>query len=148
VKYPGKKYDCEALVVDPDTLDIILLAKRGSGSRVFVLPQTNGPSSSVRRMVYIGKMNRVDLVTGADISPDGKTMVVVSYGRNDDQKSYMFNKPSDQTWKQYLASDPAPCKELDLAREGQREAVAVTNTALWTTSECRRGCPLWYYARN
>ena len=38
--------------------------------------------------------------------------------------------------------------ELELEEEEQREAIAVTDTGYWTTSECEDGCPLWYYARK
>ena len=55
--------------------------------------------------------------------------------------------PPGQTWVEYLASDQTPCY-LQLESEDHREAITVTDTAYWTTSECSGGCPLYYYARN
>ena len=44
VEYPDRNYDCEGMVVDPDTLDIILFTKH-STSDVFRVP--SGSSGEV-----------------------------------------------------------------------------------------------------
>ena len=59
--------------------------------------------------------------------------------------------PAGQTWVEYIASDPTPCF-LQLGIENWREAITVTDTAYWTTSECEREpnglCELYSYAKG
>ena len=140
VAYPDRNYDCEGMVVDPDTLDIILFTKH-STSDVFWVPPVGpgGSSGEVRELELVGLLNHRD-VTGADISPSGDVLALACY---DDGWSY--SKPDDQTWVEYLATDPEPTCELKLASENQRESIIVTETAYWTVSE--GSSPLYYYAR-
>jgi len=136
VSYPDENYDSEALVIDPITLDIILFTKH-STSDVFRVPE--GSPGEVRELEYIGLLNHRD-VTGADISPAGDTLAIACY---DDGWSYTL--PDGMTWVEYLALDPSPTCELQLAEENQRESITVTETAYWTVSE--GSSPLYYYAR-
>jgi len=136
VSYPDRNYDCEGMVVDPDTLDIILFTKH-STSDVFRVP--SGSGGEVRELELVGLLNHRD-VTGADISPSGDILALACY---DDGWSY--SKPDGQTWVEYLSTDPEPTCELQLASENQREAITVTETAYWTVSE--GSSPLYYYAR-
>ena len=97
------------------------------------------PTLQVRELEYIGLLNHRD-VTGADISPAGDTLAIACY---DDGWSYTL--PDGMTWVEYLALDPSPTCELQLAEENQRESITVTETAYWTVSE--GSSPLYYYAR-
>merc|ERR1719507_2384776 len=79
VSYPDRNYDCEGMVVDPDTLDIILFTKH-STSDVFWVPPVGpgGSSGEVRELELVGLLNHRD-VTGADISPSGDVLALACY---------------------------------------------------------------------
>jgi len=137
IAWPDRNFDCEGMVVDPETLDILLFTKH-STSDVARVP--SGSSGEVRTMEILGLLQHRD-VTGADISPSGDVLALACY---DDGWSY--SKPDGMTWAEYLSTDPEPTCELPLAEENQREAITVTETAYWTVSE--GSSPLYYYARQ
>jgi len=142
---PGS-HDCEALAVDPATGDMLLFTKDygdDAVSEIYRVP--NGSPGELRVVEYVGQIPHKE-VTAAEISPAGDTLAIACYG-----EGWSYSLPPGQTWVEYLASDPTPCF-LKLAIEDQREAITVTDTAYWTTSESSNEnggtVPLWYYARN
>ena len=143
--WPDISYNCEALAVDPITGDMLLFTKNSpsGGSDIYKFPIGNPGELYV--LEYVGQIPHRK-VTGADISPDGNTLALACYS-----EGWSYSLPSNQTWVEYLAADPTPCF-LKLAIENQREAITVTESAYWTTSEGKNevGCtvPLWYYKRN
>ena len=85
-------------------------------------------------------------ITGADISPDGRTLVLTNK-----QEAFKYDKMDDSvTWSQFLVDNPEPTCILRLEEEEQREAIAITQNGIWTTSECKDNppCPLWFYSFN
>jgi len=136
VSYPDFKYDSEALAVDPDTKDIFIFTKdrERNISEVFVASQDGGLLENIGTLPLYW-------VTGADISPSGTTLALTNKW-----VAWSYRKPDDQSWVEYLASDPTHCN-LILEDEEQRESIAVTDSGYWTTSECKDDppCPLWFY---
>jgi len=140
IKYPhNKRYDCEAMVVDPRNKDILLFTKDTNNyrSHVYKVPHNNANVKTLEKITTLPYKK----VTGADISPSGNTLALTSYG-----EGWSWHKPSQLSWANFLKSNPTPCK-LNLKQENQREAIAITNSGFWTTSE-HRNQPLWYYRRN
>ena len=144
--WPGFSHDCEALAVDPATGDMLLFSKDygdDAVSEIYRVP--NGSPGELRVVEYVGQIPHKE-VTAGEISPAGDTLAIACYG-----EGWSYSLPAGQTWVEYLASDPTPCF-LKLAIEDQREAITVTDTAYWTTSESSNedggAVPLWYYARN
>ena len=82
-------------------------------------------------------------ITGADISPDGRTLVLTNK-----QEAFKYEKDDDNVpWSEFLIANPDPTCILKLEEEEQRESIAITDNGIWTTSECKDNppCPLWYY---
>ena len=140
--YPDQSYDCEALAVDSATGDILLFTKDREApiSQVFRVPNISPVPGEVQALENVG-MLPLYWVTGGDISPAGDILALTNK-----EEAWSFTLPEGLTWVEYLATSPVPCT-LVLEDEEQRESIAVTDTGYWTTSECKDGCPLWYYAR-
>ena len=143
VMYPDRPYDCEALAVDPVTGDLLLFTKdrEEAISEVFRVPNGSPLPGEVQILEHIGTL-ALYWVTGGNISPSGDILALTNK-----EEAWSFSLPAGQTWVEYLSTSPVPCT-LELEEEEQREAIAVTDTGYWTTSECEDGCPLWYYARK
>lgn len=142
VTYPDFSYDCETLTIDPRTGDILLFTKdrEEAISEVYRVPSSS--TTNVRELEHIATLP-LFWVDGGDISPSGNILALTNK-----QEAWSFSLPEGQGWVEYLASGPSPCV-LELEEEEQREAIAVTESGYWTTSECGQGtCPIWYYAFN
>ena len=144
--WPGYSHDCEALAVDPATGDMLLFTKDyedDAVSEIYKVPKSGSPGE-VEVLEYVGQIPHKE-VTAGEISPSGDTLAIACYG-----EGWSYSLPPGQTWVKYLASDPIPCF-LKLSVEDQREAITVTDTAYWTTSESSNedggAVPLWYYER-
>jgi len=80
--YPDSPHDAEALLVHPGTGDIFVLTKsRNAPSGVYKIEPKFGGSDQVAMKVAEIKVPAVPngTVTGGDISPDGKRLVVCDY---------------------------------------------------------------------
>lgn len=99
-------------------------------------------------------------ITGADISPDGKTLVLTNKVNRtclgllsklmfSQEEGYKYDL-AGAMWAEFLAENPEPSCVLNLEEEEQREAITITETGIWTTSECKDNppCPLWFYPVN
>ena len=143
--WPDFSYNCEALAVDPITRDMLLFTKYSpsGGSEIYKFP--GGNPGELQVLEYVGQIPHRE-VTAAEISPDGNTLAIACYS-----EGWSYSLPLNKTWVEYLAADPTPCF-LKLAIEDQREAITVTDSAYWTTSESSNedggSVPLWYYERN
>lgn len=130
VAYPDGPADVEALVVDPDTGDVLLVTKDLLGaSRVLRVPagRLGGPDP-VTAVDVGGFQVPVDLalggglpgtmVTGADAAPDGALVLVRTY-----QAVLVFERPAGQPLWAAFAAPPCRAPQAD---EPQGEAVAFT----------------------
>ena len=87
------------------------------------------------------------------------------------EEGFKYDKPEGVSWPEFLVSQPEPSCGLSLEQEEQRwqplsllisslssylssliififrEAITITETGIWTTSECKDNppCPLWFY---
>jgi hypothetical protein len=83
LKYPDGKYDAEALLVHPSTGDLYIVTKVMSGAAgVYKLSATaQGPG--VLTLVRVGEVQLPNpmrgFLTGGDISPDGRRVVLCDY---------------------------------------------------------------------
>jgi len=138
VKYPDHAYDCEAMAVDPFNGDILLFTKNHEHheSKVFKVPHGSGDPKTLEYVVSLP----YKLVTGADISPSGNTLALTNYG-----EGWSWRKPDGLPWADFLKTGPTPCS-LRLKQEVQREAITVTDSGYWTTSE-HQNQPLYYYPK-
>lgn len=135
LKYPDGKHDAETLMVHPVTGDLYIVTKTfNSESGIYKLkaPLT---SASVNTLVRIGKIGTPSLVgglmTGGDISPDGRRVVLCDYFN-----AYEMVLPDnaandfDQIWKQPLATI-----KLGPRQQGEGVCYRLDGKAILATSE-------------
>ncbi|MGK2949018.1 MAG: hypothetical protein ACSLFP_10615 [Acidimicrobiales bacterium] len=132
VSYPDGPADVEALVVDPDTGDVLLLTKDLLGaSRVLLVPADRlGADEPVTATDVGGFQVPIDLalggglpgtmVTGADAAPGGEQVLVRTY-----RAVLAFERPAGQPLSAAFAAVPCRAPQAD---EPQGEAVAFTAT--------------------
>jgi hypothetical protein len=132
-RYPDERYDAEALLVEPATQTIFVITKQfNSQAKVFeIRPQFDDPEiQTAAKTAEISLPSLPNgLVTGGDISPDGKYVVLCDY-----YAGYLFSLPKSakdfsEIWKQKPAA-------FDLGPRDIGEAVAFgddVNTIFATT---------------
>ncbi|MFP8873632.1 MAG: hypothetical protein VCB42_03640, partial [Myxococcota bacterium] len=124
MQYPDGARDAEALFVDPENGDIYIVTKSfATGvSGVYRYPAPHDESSTV----VLEKIQNVTLpgdaieraVTGADISPDGREIIIRSYTR-----AYHWTRGEGNTVRSAFSRDPC---EVPIAPEPQGEAISFT----------------------
>ena len=125
--YPGGPVDAEALLVDPRTGDLVVLTKEDGVSRALVAPAAALRPGSPVTMTEAGRFEVPEPasdafglpgthVTGADVSPDGGTVLVRTY-----RSVLAFARPEGAPLAAAFAQ--APC-EVPQVEEVQGEAVA------------------------
>ncbi|MCW5940520.1 MAG: hypothetical protein KF884_12805 [Fimbriimonadaceae bacterium] len=130
LNYPGAKQDCEAVMVDPATLDIYLVSKARDGfTRLFRVPSP--PSSGTYTLESLGTIDintggiGGNLVTGADATHD-RVILRTYTGAVEFQVTGAFKDFAN-----------GPRHSVKLAKEGQGEAIcySLNAQAILTTSE-------------
>ncbi|HYE14975.1 MAG TPA: hypothetical protein VD968_11085 [Pyrinomonadaceae bacterium] len=134
LKYPDGPRDAEALMVHPKSGDIYIVTK-GSVAEVYKLGAAEAAPGEVRTLARVGEFSSGGLfgglITGGDISPDGRRVALCDYVsgyelRLPDAKADKF----DAVWRQ----EPAP---VNLGPREQGEALCYTldGSSLVATSE-------------
>jgi len=113
-RWPDGPRDCEAVAVDAARGQVLLLSKRHRPPEVFVLPlRPTLPGLQVaRRIGHLAGMpspgaradavERLrDQVTAADLSPDGRTLAVLTY-----RDVLLYRRGVDQSWDRAIAARP------------------------------------------
>jgi hypothetical protein len=128
--YPDGAHDCEALLVDPKTGDVVLVTKERTGPTfVFRFRPAGGGEYTLSRVCTLvvdtgGLGGR--LVTGGDFAPDGRSVVLRTYSA-----ALEFDVPDDRAWWKSVP------RTIVTAPETQGEAVCFSRDGshLLTTSE-------------
>lgn len=132
VRYPDGPRDCESVAVAPIEGAIYLISKRTKPPVAYTLPlrPTDANTTMAKRVGELygipqpsGFLARIKIPTGLyraqpcafDISPDGRTAVVLTYG-----DIYLYRKAHDATWREAFSQSP-----LHLGSHGLRQAEAV-----------------------
>lgn len=138
--YPDFRHDAETLLVHPKTGDIYILTKRISGASAvyrlaadFSLSKTNTLEKLTDFTVPAVPNG---FLTGGDISPDGKSVILCDYFGAYELSLPDGAKNFDEIWKQ------KPLK-IDLGERTQGEAITYSadETSIFATSE-RSNSPL------
>lgn len=136
-RYPDTKQNAETLVVQPMTGSIYVLTKRLVGpSGVYRIKPDFGKSETQKAQI-IAEISLPaipnGLLTGGDISPDGKRVILCDYSQG-----YEFTLPDgaanfDEIWLQKP-------KIVDLGERNQGESVcySVDGSSIFATSEGQR----------
>jgi len=140
LKYPDGKHDAEALLVHPSTGDLYIVTKvMAAAAGVYKLKAPF--SKSIPTLVHIGDIRfpnqMIGFITGGDISPDGKKVVLCDYlGGCELTLSGTQAAGFDAIWKQ----PPVPIN-LGSRKQGEAICYRADGAALLLTSE-GVPCPL------
>ena len=141
VKFPGGPQDCEGVAVDVVRREILLVSKRSSPPMIYRLPLVlepdlarNAPAAEALvalsnlpqprwwAMFNVGTGGLLRAwPTGLDISADGRTAVVLTYG-----EPYLFQRAAEEDWAAAFARPP---RQLSPHGLPQAEAVAFSADA-------------------
>jgi hypothetical protein len=134
LRYPDGAHDAEALMVHPVTGNIYIITKIPFADPSIYEADAPQKTDRTTTLVRVGKLNVPSLlggiITGGDISPDGRRVALCDY-----LQGYEIVLPDargafNQIWKQ-------PLKTIALGARNQGEAIAyrLDGRALLTTSE-------------
>ncbi len=135
LRYPDGAQNAEALLVRPTTGDLYVIAKNPSSAAVYRAAAPLDPSKvttlTVVGAVRLGTGPRgPELVTGGDISPDGRRVAVVTYGSGYELALPPGTDRFDAIWDQ----PPTPVA-VGIRLQGESVAYRLDGRALITTSE-------------
>jgi len=134
--YEDDHRDCEAVAVDPTDRTILLAAKHYDVKcSVYALdwPENDPEKVHVARPIATSK---VPLVTGMDVSPDGRRAVLVTYWN-----AYEFERKESEDWAAAFSRDPREIR-LPLRIQGESLCYGPDGRTIYLTSE-KRPTPLW-----
>lgn len=135
LKYPDGSHDAETLLVHPQTGDLYIITKSLFSSNVYKLkaPLTSG---KVHMLTKVGSLKSGSffggLMTGGDISPDGKHVILCDYSKAYELRLPDNSRSFEDVWKQDLM-------EIKVGERRQGEAVCYRSdgNAILLTSEKR-----------
>ena len=134
LRYDGGARDAEALLVDPWDGTLVVVTKGLVGGDVFTAkpPAGFGGERTVRERGGVG----LSLVTGGDVSADGRTIALRTYG-----SLAVWQRRRGESIAEALKRKP--CVSPTSLRDGQGEALALSasGAAAWTVAE-RNHAPL------
>jgi hypothetical protein len=134
--YPDFDQDAETLMVEPKSGDIYVVTKRVSGPSGVYRVKTNFGNTEIQHAEKVTELSVPAIpngfVTGGDISPDGRRMVICDYAQ-----AYEWSLPEnivqfDDIWKQ----EPS---RIDLGKRNGGESVcySANGTSIFSSSEGR-----------
>jgi len=147
IRWPDGPRDCEAVAIDPARGEVLLLSKKRVPPQLFRVPlePTTGKGSHLAQQIAvvatIPQPDRHELathpqsgryrahVTSMALSPDGRTLVVLTY-----RDAYRYDRADGESWADAVRRDP---KALGMPPLIQAESVtfAPDGDAVYVTSE-------------
>jgi hypothetical protein len=156
MRWPDGPRDCEAVAVDAQAGRILLISKKRSPPELFSLPLAPTPDGEnwpeprrIGRLAGVPQasadLQRTDpqlarhfaQVTAADLSPDGRTLAVLTYG-----SVLFYRRQAEQDWGEAVASAPQ-AHDVPLIPQAEALAWATGGAGLYATGEFTPA-PLFY----
>jgi hypothetical protein len=135
LRYPDGAQNAEALLVHPTTGDLYVISKDPSSATVYKAAAPLDPTR-VTTLTQVGAIRLgtgvrgPELVTGGDISPDGRRVALVTYGSGYELALPPGADRFDAIWEQ----TPTPVA-VGVRLQGESVAYRLDGRALITTSE-------------
>jgi hypothetical protein len=140
LKYPDGAHNAEALAVHPVNGDIYVVTKANASAGVYKLAAPFDPKA-VNTMTKVATLHGPDffgtLVTGADISPDGRRVALCDYAQGYELTLPAGGAGFDEVWRQTPTA-----VSLGARIQGESVAYRLDGAALLATSE-RTPTPLF-----
>jgi hypothetical protein len=153
--YPDGPRDAEAMAVDVERQQVLILSKRTIPAELYAVPlDTNANEITIAErlgeVASIPQPTREDLdralmhndwhwqPTGMDISADGRSAVILTY-----RAIYRFRRNAGQSWIAALRSTPASWPLVDI-REAEAVSFDVAGLGVFVTVE-QRHAPLYWF---
>ncbi|KFN49739.1 hypothetical protein [Arenimonas composti] len=156
-RWPDGPRDCEAVTVDPERGEVLLITKKRVPAELYRLP-LRPPAGSPDVLVAerLGRLQGIqqptaeDLrrsptwgryraqITGAALSPNGRLLAVLNY-----RALYFVVRPEDGDWADALAR-PLPSLPLPFTPQAEAVAFSLDGRALLVGSE-QLPSPLWWF---
>lgn len=142
--WPDGAHDAEALIADPVSGDLLVVAKEPDGitpvGRVAAPFPGEQVLEEVARLQFgVPPLDGNTLVTGGAGAPDGSGVALRTY-----LDAFVWPRQPGEPWAATFAR--APC-QVDLVTEPQGEAIAWAEDGLYTISE-GRSPTIWFYPRQ
>ena len=132
-RYSDGPHDCEAMAFDPTDRRAFLVAKttrKNSNIYMFEWPSTTNSSDTPAVAEQIATVD-YPRVTGMDTSPNGRRIVLVTYGL-----AFELFRAQDETWSQAFARTGRPLI-MPFRRQGESICYGPDGRKLYLTSEKR-----------
>jgi hypothetical protein len=138
-RYPDGARDAEAMAVDAQRDELLVLTKREEPPRLYRVPLTTRAGESIATAEYLGSPPPGVIrgaVTGLDLGDDGTELVVLTY-----HGLYVWHRAAGEPWATVLARAPVAVERPAMAKA---EAMALTagGGRIVVGSE-KRPTPLW-----
>lgn len=134
IDYPDMRHDAETMMVHPQTGDVYILTKRLSGASGVYKLAANYDAGNKNTLEKIADFSVPAIpngfLTGGDISPDGKRVVICDYFGGYEIALSARTKNFDDIWKE------KPVKvELGERKQGEAIGYSADGRAIFATSE-------------
>ena len=135
-RWPDGARDCEAVAVDATRGQILLVSKKRRPPELFTLPLA--PRRGVEIARRIGRLSVPDLsaegtlarqVTAADVSPDGRTLAVLTYAR-----LLLYRRAGNEPWSAAVARPPT-VQPLPWLHQAEAVAWSADGRGLYASGE-------------
>ena len=138
--YDDDHRNCEAVAVDPSDRTILLATKEFDlRCYVYALPWPKDDPEKVPKKALVARRiatPKIPLVTGMDVSPDGRRAVLVTYGN-----AYEFLRQENEGWAAAFSREPREI-QMPLRIQGESICYGPDGKTLYLTSE-KLPTPLW-----
>jgi hypothetical protein len=138
--YEDDHRNCEAVAVDPSDRTILLATKQFDlKSYVYALPWPKETAEQPPEKALVARLiatPKISVVTGMDVSPDGRRAVLVTYGN-----AYEFLREEDENWAAAFSREPREI-QMPLRVQGESICYGTDGETLYLTSE-KLPAPLW-----
>ncbi len=132
--YPDFDQDAETLLVHPHTGTIYVVTKRVSGPAGVYRVKADFGSADASKAESVGELSVPAIpngfLTGGDISPDGRHLIVCDYTRAYEYELPQSSAEFDDIWRQV----PTPI-ELGARKVGESICYSIDGSSVFATSE-------------
>jgi hypothetical protein len=138
LQYEDGPRDAEALMIDPIHGDLYIVSKRDAQPRVYRVAASSLENGKTATLVFKTRLS-LQWPTAGAISPDGSEIIIREY-----KAAYLWQRPPGRSLWEAFNSPPI---SVPIAPEQQGEAIALTKSGYYTTSEGVNQ-PIYFFARK